>query len=365
MKKLLPGLCVVLSVMLSGCESSESFQETEVNPMDLPAVNQWPIQLAPYLDGFYEMNASSYRLLYYEHGSRQVFVNETAWRNDKPMSLGGDNDLEKLIYMDVALERYMQLYDDHILYFSNYFNADGENSYRLTSVDLDGSNRKAIMKLDYEPAYGLVHKNRILITHQENDGMSLTVYDLKGHSLFERHINGYYSLPVADGDCFYYSCPSDESSTQYISYRLNITKMEEERICEGILGFANKGCVSIAENQNGVNTANRILDADKNVIFETDADRMIKYFDDAYVYVVNKQEQEPVFEVCSYDGTIITRILPSAWTDQPLIPDILRVINGKIIGGYYEEEQDENGNSHMVSRYLSCDIADGACTVLN
>lgn len=351
MKKI---LLIAICLLMTACANSK-LAIKELKPMEQTSFMITPQLVYPYKDGFFTCGQDNY-LYYYEHLDKAVQISELSYRNDKPYS---DATNEKLRYEDTLTGGYIVVYDEQLLYLSHYLNSDGEQHFNLISLSLDGKKRSIIMSFPYEPIAFTVHRGKVFTMEtDENLVSTLHVYDENGKEVFTRKLAGASGRLFADGEWVYYS---DVMASSNVTRRIHVDDLQESQVFEGDpVYFTNNGLFSRShpsyENNAMSYTDNRIEDMEGNIVFQSDNNQVIQYFDDDRIYISNKSNDHIIYQVYDYDGNLVQTIDPADSAISSPWMDIYRIIDGQILTSIIAE----NGLG-----FMACNIEDGACRLLD
>lgn len=89
------------------------------------------------------------------------------------------NNLEYYKYVDLVYDNFLQHYDGHLYYVSEYLNIEGENTLKLYQLDLFGQNRKEIFTFDSHPYDFMIFKGHIFYRTINDNQVKITNLNTK------------------------------------------------------------------------------------------------------------------------------------------------------------------------------------------
>lgn len=329
---------------------------------------------ANYQDGLFFVDMADFSLNYLEHLDQKVYVTDLRYCDDYPFS-----QKEKFEnYMDSIASSSIYVYGGKIYYVAQYMNVEGEVSFKLYRLSLDGKNRKEIIAFKYEPTYFIIQNNRILTVEVISPVESeIHMYQMNGKEMNSFRIPGIaYSFFTDDNTVFF----SSENSSAAVStvYKMELNSFTYESLFNGkdftFVYADDQKMAYYTLNHKFTDTSaedeivfySKIYDFKKNSDIFAIQDEIINYFDSDYIYTSVLKSEAMVYHIYDWSGIMMKEISPSADLKTSVsVPSlfgntdasqILRIIDNNIVGYTLDDLYSQH--------FFKCSINSGACRVI-
>lgn len=366
-------MCLFLAAaILCGCGRAELSADI-MEPIRQYGHQDFSVPVLPYENGFFYTDEYC-RLYFAENGLTPVPVSEMKFIDDKPA--GMQDSFER--YMDeFTYSSPLLLFDQHLLYISQYTSRQGEQSFKLISMEPNGRKRKAIIDFDYAPVSFTAQNDQIIVYEystsyaQENTECIIHVYDLAGKERKTVNIAGIISHLTVSGNELYFSINDSVGTESFVCMDLksyDIKTVKENSSYQTIYG-----------NETAYRQLSKPFSQDIDpyeivwksyienmetgeIVFEKE-DELIDYFDDQFVYCATVKEADRKYRVYRKDGSLVREFSPVEQLSLPVrtfgpydttCSEILGVVNGHLIG----LGLDSQTGAYVV---FTCDIETGEC----
>ncbi len=262
-------------------------------------------------------------------------------------------------YTDMVLSgTSFQKFGDYLIYASMYDNVEESIEYHLNCINFDGSGRKEILNLEFEPKYFLLHRDKMFVVENKDNDI-LHIYDLNGSEIKSIDLEGSVYNLLGDGDFVYIVLGGKILKVSMKSYEKELIDEGEAYVFESN-GLLSSYTIDASSNR----MTSLIKDIDKNELVFTLDEHIIDYFDKSYIFSTTVNEEHTKYHIYDWNGQLVKEIIPYdslGENKEGAMPialndseysSIVRIWQNQIIGSCY-------GNQGM--RYFSCDIDEGSC----
>ena len=349
-------ILIISITLLFGC-NKPTLESDELNVMEQPTYANY-LSVASTDEAMYFVVEPGQLYAYEKDGSFLKIAN-LYYIDDKEI-----DDISKITtspkkYTDMVLSgTSFQKFDNHLLYASMYDNVEGNIEYHLNCIDFDGSNRKELVNLEFEPKYFLLHKDKMLVVESKEKDV-LHIYDLSGKEITTLDLGGTVYNLIGDGDLVFVVLGGQLVEVSLNNYEKDIVSEGEAYVCESS-GLISSYTIDDSSNM----MTSYIKDYRTNEVKLTLENHIIDYFNDEFIYATTVNEEHTKYHIYDWNGQLIKEVIPynslgeSTEGAMPIALNdseystIVRIWQNQIIGSCY-------GNQGM--RYFSCDIDSGSC----
>ena len=350
-------IILIISIsLLCGCNKS-MLESDELDVMEQPTY-------ANYLSV-----ASTEEALYFvvEPGKLYAYQKDGSFIKLASLYYIDDKEIDDVSKITTSPKRYtdmvlsgtsFQKFGNQLIYASMYDNVEGSIEYHLNSIEFDGSNRKELVNLEFEPKYFLLQKDKMLVVeNKEND--VLHIYDLSGKEITSLNLGGTVYNLIGDGENVFVILGGQLVKVSLDSYEKDTIDEGEAYVCESD-GLISSYTIDDSSNM----MTSHIKDFQTGEVKFTLENQIIDYFNDEYIYATTVNEEHTKYHIYDWNGQLIKEIIPydslgeNTEGAMPIALNdseystIVRIWHNQIIGSCY-------GNQGM--RYFSCDIDNGSC----
>lgn len=350
-------IILIISIsLLCGCNKS-TLESDELDVMEQPTYANY-LSVASNEEALY---------LVVEPGQLYAFQKDGSFIKLASLYYIDDKEIDDVSKITTSPKRYtdmvlsgtsFQKFGNQLIYASMYDNVEGSIEYHLNSIELDGSDRKELVNLEFEPKYFLLQKDKMLVVeNKEND--VLHIYDLSGKELTSLDLEGTVYNLIGDGENVFVILGGQLVKVSLDSYEKVLIDEGEAYVCESN-GLLSSYTIDDSSNM----MTSHIKEIRTQEVKFTLENQIIDYFNDEYIYATTVNEEHTKYHIYDWNGQLIKKIIPydslgeNAEGAMPIALNdseystIVRIWNNQIIGSCY-------GNQGM--RYFSCDIDNGSC----